>query len=220
MGKHPSVLVVESHALVATALEQALRSVGLHDVTRVEPAELGDEPEVVRVADGYDVALVGVMTGDGSTTLPLVPHLLTAGCRVLLMAARPATALVGHAVRQGAEALLDKDMSFDSLVDCLRMVSDGTPLMTPQERAALLAELDHHEDEAAVLRRPFEALTLREAGTLRHLVAGRSAKEVARAEGVSIHTVRSHIRHVLLKLGVQSQREALALARHAGWPPD
>ncbi len=47
---------------------------------------------------------------------------------------------------------------------------------------------------------------------------GSAPKGVAHAEGISVTTVRGHIQRILAKLDVSSQREALAMARHAGWP--
>ncbi len=50
------------------------------------------------------------------------------------------------------------------------------------------------------------------------LVCGTAPKQIARVEGITISTVRGHIQRVLSKLDVSSQREALAMARDAGWP--
>ena len=50
-------------------------------------------------------------------------------------------------------------------------------------------------------------------------MAGESAETIAEQVVVSLTTVRSQIRAILLKLGVNSQLAAVALAREAGWPP-
>ena len=49
------------------------------------------------------------------------------------------------------------------------------------------------------------------------LVAGAAPKQIAHVKGITVYTVRGHIQRVLSKLDVSSQREALAMARHAGW---
>jgi two-component system nitrate/nitrite response regulator NarL len=64
---------------------------------------------------------------------------------------------------------------------------------------------------------PFEQLTVREHEVLLALTLGHSAEEIAEAHYVSITTVRSHIRSILTKLGVNSQLAAVALAVRAGW---
>ena len=54
---------------------------------------------------------------------------------------------------------------------------------------------------------------------LQGLVRGMSAEEIAADTYVSIATVRSHIRAILQKLGVNSQLAAVAAATKAGWRP-
>jgi DNA-binding CsgD family transcriptional regulator len=60
-------------------------------------------------------------------------------------------------------------------------------------------------------------LTPRETQVLADIMAGRTAKSIARERGVSEATVRSHIRSVLAKLGVNSQLAAVVLARDLGF---
>ena len=57
-----------------------------------------------------------------------------------------------------------------------------------------------------------EWLTERERGVLVQLMQGYTAEQIATAEFVTIATVRSHIRQILLKLGVNSQIAAVAYA--------
>jgi DNA-binding NarL/FixJ family response regulator len=52
------------------------------------------------------------------------------------------------------------------------------------------------------------------------LLAGEPAEAIAHRSYVSLATVRSQIRAILLKLGVNSQLAAVAMAREAGWSPD
>jgi DNA-binding CsgD family transcriptional regulator/putative methionine-R-sulfoxide reductase with GAF domain len=62
-------------------------------------------------------------------------------------------------------------------------------------------------------------LTPKETQVLADLMAGRSAKSIARASGLSEATVRTHIRSVLAKFGVSSQLAAVVLARDLGFEP-
>jgi PAS domain S-box-containing protein len=63
-------------------------------------------------------------------------------------------------------------------------------------------------------------LTARQAEVLRHLAAGCSTAQIAHHMGISIETVRNHIRHLLRALGVHSRLEAVAVARRDGLLPD
>jgi PAS domain S-box-containing protein len=59
-------------------------------------------------------------------------------------------------------------------------------------------------------------LTPRQGEVLRHLAAGCSTQQIAQHMGLSVETVRNHIRAVLRKLGAHSRLEAVANARRLG----
>ena len=63
----------------------------------------------------------------------------------------------------------------------------------------------------------FDILTEREQVVLAELMEGHCADEIANAAFVSISTVRSQIKAIRNKLGVNSQLAAVAMARRAGW---
>lgn len=67
-------------------------------------------------------------------------------------------------------------------------------------------------DNIRVLDNQLAVLTRRETETLLLLAAGRSTAEIAKRIGVSIFTVRNHIRNALRKLGLHSRAEAIAFA--------
>jgi DNA-binding CsgD family transcriptional regulator/tetratricopeptide (TPR) repeat protein len=60
-------------------------------------------------------------------------------------------------------------------------------------------------------------LTEREAEVLRHLASGASNAEIAAALSISARTAEHHVSAVLIKLGVDHRREAVAVARGRGW---
>ena len=214
----PSIIVLDAHQLVATSLAMALRQAGFDRVSTVDPdalTECGEDQ--LPVATG-DIALVGLLFGDGRTTLPLIRPLVERGCRVIVMAADQALPLAADCLERGAEAVVDKAMSFERLVGSLRRLSSGESAMTEEEREALIEAVERHQAVEQTLKQPFEALTEREADVLAGLVAGNAPKQIAHSSGITVSTVRGHIQRVLAKLDVNSQREALAMARHAGWP--
>ena len=214
----PSLFIVDAHELIATALAMALRHAGFERVATVDPEVLREDGEGHAGIALGDIALVGLLFGDGRTSLPLIRPLRGRGCRVIVMASDQALPLAADCLDLGAEAVLDKAMSFERLVAALRRLSSGDTAMTEDEREALLEAAHRHQAAEQALRRPFDALTEREADVLAALVAGKAPKQIAHASGITVSTVRGHIQRVLSKLDVSSQREALAMARHAGWP--
>jgi DNA-binding NarL/FixJ family response regulator len=215
----PMVWIVDAHGLVSSSLAIALRHSGFERVETEDPDVLDrDDARSVDFAPS-DIVLVGLLYGDGRTTLPLIRPLVGRGCRVVVMTSDQALPLAGECLACGAEAVLNKDMSFERLVAALRRLIAGECAMTEDERIALLETVERQGAADRALRRPFEALTEREADVLAALVAGSSPKQIAHRNGIAVSTVRGHIQRVLTKLGVSSQREALAMARHAGWLP-
>ena len=67
---------------------------------------------------------------------------------------------------------------------------------------------------------PFDSLTAREAAVLADIMLGRPADVIASAHYVSLATVRSQIRAILRKLGVNTQLAAVAMAHRCGWSLD
>lgn len=218
-GIEPTVLVVDAHELVASSLAIALRHSGFERVATVDPDALSADGEdrSVELAPG-DIILLGLLYGDGRTSLPLIRPLAQRGCRVMVMTSDQALSLAGECLERGAETVLDKAMSFERLVATLRRLISGGCAMTDEERTALMDSVERHEAAENALQKPFKALTAREAEVFAALVDGAAPKHIAHVNGITVHTGRGHIQRVLSKLDVSSQREAMAMARHAGWP--
>ena len=220
MAAHaPRILIVGAHALVSSSLAVSLRHYGFSRVSAVAPHEfdpVGGNGSLVPVAG--DIALVGLLGGDGRTTSALVEALSQRGFRVLVIASEQDASRDEEYLRCGAEAVVNDAFSIDELGFVLRGLVCGDAPTPTADRAAVLEAAHQREAADVALHGRFDALTAREADVLANLVAGAAPKQIAQAKGISLFTVRGHIHRVLSKLNVNSQREALAMARHAGWP--
>ena len=68
------------------------------------------------------------------------------------------------------------------------------------------------------LRRPAsKALTATEIAILRHIAAGFSNTQIAATMYLSVETIKTHVRYILLKLNAANRAHAVALAFHADW---
>ena len=122
----------------------------------------------------------------------------------------PAT--IVRAIAAGADGYLLKSTPLESLLDQMRTVVDGgSSLSAPVARTVLevLRELAPESSGADPAR---AHLTGRERDVLRGLVDGLSYKQIADRLGVSVHTVRTHIRALYKKLQVQNVAEAVSRA--------
>lgn len=211
------IAVVDDHAIIAQSLAASLTALG-HRVVWVEPEEhedllaevLAERPEVVLL----DLDLAGA--GDGAR---LVEPLTEAGARVLVLTGVQDRARRARCLRAGAVAVLGKDCSFDELRRAIQVVVDDGELLSAHEREEELAWLREVEAARTAARDGFDRLTPRESEVLGDLMEGRPVDEIASRAVVAESTVRSQVRSILRKLGVQSQLAAVARAREAGWEP-
>jgi two-component system, NarL family, nitrate/nitrite response regulator NarL len=214
------VLVVDDHAVMGHALAMALRLQGFEAATALPPDRLADDDVLAAAADAGEglVVLLDLHLGDHRLATPMIPPLRELGARVLVLTAERDPRLLGECLEAGADGVFDKGQPFDQLADTLHDAVRGATVMSLGAREDLLDGL--RSARAADRRRlaPFEALTAKERSVLLGLLEGHSAEEIARARVVALSTVRSHVKSLLRKLGVNSQLAAVALAREAGWP--
>jgi two-component system nitrate/nitrite response regulator NarL len=212
------LLIIEDHELLSGTLSFALRNRGLQ-VDAVSGPTLQAVVETARRMVPVLVLLdldLGPALGDGSD---LVGPLVEAGARVVIMSGVTDRARLGKCVEAGAAGVVSKASRFEDLVEAVQRGAEGAELLREEERQGLLADLRASRRAANQRLAPFTALTPREQAVLGGLMAGGSAEVIAERSYVSIATVRSQIRAILQKLGVNSQLAAVALARDAGWSP-
>ena len=219
MAEPPRLLIVEDHALLAESLAVALRLRDFPDVDICDPSAL-DVESVLGCVDGVkpDVVLLDVFLGNFGVSLPLIRPIVERGVKVLILTATQDRVVLGRCLEEGASGVFDKSQAFDELLTWVVDAALGRTTMRPAARDELLADLDDHRRGTGALRASFDRLTDREREVLAAIIAGSNAEEIAANQHVAISTVRSHIRSILDKLGVNSQLAAVALARRAGWP--
>ena len=211
------MLIVEDHELLAGTMAMALRQQGLE----VHAAAGPSAPAVVDLARTLAPVLVlldldlGSAIGSG---LELIRPLVETGARVVMVTGVADRARLGACIEAGAVGVVSKATEFSVLIESVQRAIEGQPLLRDDERLALLKEVRDRRRADHDRLDPFDALSPKEQAVLVHLLAGESAETIAEKSYVSLATVRSHIRAILLKLGVKSQLAAVALARKAGWP--
>lgn len=218
-----ALLVIDDHAVMGHALATALRLQGFLSARSVhvhEDVQDAAVVEEVRAAGEGVVVLLDLHLGDDRLSVPMIGPLRDLGARVLVLTAEREIQLLGACLEAGADGVFDKAQPFDQLVETLQDAVRGLTVMGVSAREELLSGLRAARQSDARRLAPFEALTAREAEVLRRLLAGDSVEAIARTRVVALSTVRSHVKSVLRKLGVNSQLAAVALAREAGWPPE
>lgn len=116
---------------------------------------------------------------------------------------------VFEAMYAGANGYLLKKYVSDKLIDAIREVLDGGAPMSPTIARMVISNMQQPSPQIA--ENDYQ-LTGREKETLQSLAKGNSFKMIAAELGISIDTVRTHIKRIYDKLHVRSQIEAVSKA--------
>jgi DNA-binding NarL/FixJ family response regulator len=127
-------------------------------------------------------------------------------------------AAAGHRVVDGDAQLVlaDADAPMSTIDDALRRAATAIAIPTPDLVPEPVAELEPMSGFRAATEVPLALLTARETEILNALGDGMSNKEVARALGISAHTVKFHLETIFRKLAVTSRAEAVAKGLRQG----
>jgi DNA-binding NarL/FixJ family response regulator len=206
------VLLVDDHAAFRQPLAFMLEREP--DITVVGQA--GTLAEARGLLHGVDVALIDLALPDGNG-MQLIKELHGASphSQALVLTGRGDAVEYAWAVEAGAAGVLQKAVGISDIIDAVRRLQAGEPLLSPQETIALLRlaarQREHDREAAAAARR----LTPREREVLQGLAAGLGDKEIAQRLYISTETARTHMVNILAKLGVDTRLQALVFAvRH------
>ena len=210
----PALLLIDDHFAIAQALVSAFRDAGLDAVESLRPEEL-DVEGALRAVGRIEpsVALVDLDLGAAGSGLDFIRPLTDAGVRVVVFTASNASSDLAASVRAGAVGFLNKAEPFDVTTEYVLRIAEGEMLISEERKMELLELALESDAEARERVERFGSLTEREREVLASLVEGMNAKEIARAQGTAVGTVRNQIKAIRSKLGVQSQLAAVALAR-------
>ncbi len=164
-----------------------------------------------------DLFLVDINLEDGSG-LDFLNHLRASDnpAKALVLTVLGDRETVMTALRSGANGYLLKDTPAEQICRAMQMTLGGESPISPQAARFLLQMVradpnsENSADEKPVV------LTLRETEVLQMFSRGLSYDEVAKALGISRHTIGDHVKAIYRKLQVHSRSEAIYEARQMG----
>jgi two-component system NarL family response regulator len=198
------VLIADDHPVVREGLAAILRS---------EP----DVQVVAEATDGvhacalYDQHLPDVVILDlrmpRKDGLQVVTELMSSRRpkpRIIVMTTYETEEDVRRALQAGAKAYLVKGALPERILETVRRVAGGEALVPASIASVLTESLSHPE------------LSPREFQVLRQMAAGDSNKEIGQKLNITEHTVKAHVKAILLKLDAVGRTEAIAVAMRRG----
>jgi DNA-binding NarL/FixJ family response regulator len=139
-----------------------------------------------------------------------------AQARVLVLTTYDLDEYVYDALQAGASGFLLKDTPPEQLASGIRAVAAGEALLAPTVTRRLIEEFARVRPAPQARPAALDELTPREFDVLRHLARGLSNAEIAERLYLSDTTVKTHVAHLLGKLGLRDRVQAVVLAYETG----
>ncbi|WP_268245543.1 response regulator transcription factor [Nocardioides flavus (ex Wang et al. 2016)] len=195
--------------------------------------EAGDGEEALRVvpAAGVDVVLMDirmpVRDGLSATAALLAEH---PDLKVIVLTTFDTDDMVLRALRTGAAGFLLKDTPPARLVEAIRAVAAGEPMLSPSVTAQLIAAVTRSDDAHAegggegtgdgegrrrAARDALAVLTEREREVADGVARGLSNAEIAAELFMGVPTVKTHVGRLFTKLGVENRVQVAILVHDA-----
>jgi DNA-binding NarL/FixJ family response regulator len=217
-----SVLLVDDQPLLRMALGMVLEA---HDDLSV-CGEAGDGAAAVEMTARLkpDVVLLDirmpVMNGIEATRAIVASGTTS---RVLLLTTFDLDEYAYAGLRAGASGFLLKLVAPSELVAAIRAVASGDAVVAPSVTRRLLDTFGPHlpdpaaaQDQASASHTLLAPLTERERQVLLEVAQGRSNAEIAARLFLSDATIKTHVGHILAKLGLRDRVQVVVLAYDIG----
>jgi DNA-binding NarL/FixJ family response regulator len=209
---------------VVIADDQDLVRTGFRAILNSEPdievvGEAGDGREAVEICRQLrpDVILMDIRMPhlDGLEATRRIVTDPQSKPRVLILTTFDLDEYVYEALRFGASGFLLKDNPVDHLLTAVRVVAQGEALIAPSITKRLIAEFTRRKPTNAKPEQ-LRTLTEREFDVLKLVAQGLTNAEIAEELYVGEATIRTHVGHILTKLGLRDRVQVVVLAYETG----
>lgn len=206
LGSQPDLEIVAEAADGAAAIDGAARL--RPDVVLMD----------VRMPGTDGIEATSAITSGASAGMTPRPGSGPDGPRVLVLTTYDLDEYVFDALAAGASGFLLKDARPEDLVAGIRSVAAGDALLAPSVTRRLIGLFAHGRTRGRLLQREagLDLLTGREREVLGLVAKGLSNTEIGAALYVSENTVKTHVAHVLGKLGLRDRVHAVIFAYESG----
>jgi DNA-binding NarL/FixJ family response regulator len=207
------VLIADDQAMVRAGFRMLLS--GEQDIEVVAEARDGREA-VAKAAQSYPTVILMDIRMPEFDGLEATRRIITADhdARILILTTFGLDEYVYEALRAGASGFVLKDDPPEQLIAAVRTVAGGDALLSPAITKRVIKQFTR-------LRRPappkeLDELTAREQDILRLIADGLSNSEIGKRLYISETTVKTHVTHILQKLGLRDRVQAVVLAYQTG----
>jgi DNA-binding NarL/FixJ family response regulator len=213
------VLICDDQALVRAGFRKLLEA--RPDLEVIGEAEDGAQAMDLARRRSPDVVLMDIrMPGlDGIEATRRIVAASDGAIRVLMLTTFGNDAYVFESLRAGASGFLLKDAAPEDLLAAIETVARGDALLAPAVTRTVVEAFVHSSTTRPELASALGELTTREREVLALIAHGRSNAEIADALVITEATVKSHVGHILMKIGARDRVQAVIFAYESGLTP-
>jgi DNA-binding NarL/FixJ family response regulator len=210
------VLICDDQALVRAGFRKLLED--RPDVAVVGEAEDGEQAVDLARRRSPDLVLMDIrMPGvDGIEATRRIVTASDGTVRVLMLTTFANDEYVYESLRAGASAFLLKDAAPEDLLAAIDTVARGDALLAPAVTRAVIEAFVRTPKADPRLASALGELTTREREVLKLIADGHSNAEIANALVITEATVKSHVGHILMKVGARDRVQAVIFAYQSG----
>jgi DNA-binding NarL/FixJ family response regulator len=224
------VLLADDQALIRAGFRVLLEAAD--DIEVIGEAVNGDQAVELAKTERPDVILMDIrMPGtDGlAATSQIAAADAAGGVKVVILTTFETDEYVYQALRAGASGFLVKDAEPEELIRAVRVVHKGEALLSPSVTRRLIASLAKRAPgvpaTAAAGRAPgnralpasdLARITEREREVLALVAQGMSNEEIAVRLYLSPLTTKTHVSHIMTKLGARDRAQLVVIAYESG----
>lgn len=219
-----SIALIDDHKLFREGVKRILSFEKSFNVV----AEASDGSEASAIVEEYkpDVVLMDINMPEINgieATEKLIKDF--PNIKVIILSIHDDESYVSHALQTGAQGYLLKEVDTETLMDAIRVVSDGGAYLHPkvthnlvQEYRKLLVDKESGGGLQEIeYQKPLHLLTKRESQVLQLLSEGQSNRTIAGTLAISEKTVKNHVSNILQKMNVNDRTQAVVMAIKNGW---
>ena len=197
------IVIVDDHAMLRKGLAVFLMS--YPDLKLVGEAGNGKEALALCADQQPDIVLMDLMMPvmDGIAATHLIRHEFP-DIQVIALTSFGEEALIKRVLEAGAISYLFKKVSADDLASAIRAAQNGISTFAPEVTDILVRSIGASHSL-------YENLTPREREVLSLIVKGMGNQEIADHLTINLSTAKSHVSSILVKFGLTSRTEVIAL---------